>query len=70
MRVTIKRLEEQMKDVLVHNATLERENAILKAVNNIILQERNFVVTETLALEKITDAVAHVLTDLVHREKK
>ena len=70
MRLTIKGLQEQMRLLGNSIATLRHENEILKAERKILLDEHHFLFDQSQALERTTDAAAHVLADLLKTFKR
>lgn len=70
MRKTIKQLEERISD-LNQMLRTEHENVVrLQAVNDAYKIISQHIPAATIALERITDAVAHVLSDLSRRPVK
>jgi len=71
MKLTIKGLQEQMRLLSISIAVLRQENEVLKAERKILLDEHHFLVDQSHSLERTTDAIAHVLTDLNrHNERR
>jgi regulator of replication initiation timing len=58
---TKKRLQEQLESVLIQNSALRLENSLLRTIPKL---EQGHLSTMFIAVEKITDALAHVITDL------
>ena len=67
MRKTIKSLEERISDLNLMLKMEHEEIAKLKAVSDAYKLVTNHIPAITIALERVTDAVAHVLTDLSRR---
>jgi phage shock protein A len=64
MKKTIKQLEDQIAYLKTQAFIAEQEMVKLKAVNDAYKIISQYIPATTIALERITDAVAHVLADL------
>ncbi len=67
MKVTIKELQEQIRHLEWQNGELRRENAALKALHDATKMQNLVAQTMMTSLEKVTECVAHVLSDLSGR---
>jgi len=66
MRKTISDLEQQLRNQEDIINSLTREISLIKVLNDSLIRREMVLQTMTISLEKVTDAVAHVLGDLTH----
>jgi hypothetical protein len=67
-RVTIKNLQEDIARLVRQNEILTRENDRIKALNDLLSRTNPFTNNQAstflIAVERISDAMAHVISDL------